>query len=67
MVNFFLEEFGKVFLFLRSLKNDSITFGDFIVDTLKTHIDGTTDEKMLEAYSFKLQKFLLTTATTKSK
>ena len=49
-VNFFVEEIQKALLFLRSLEDDSITFGDFNIDTLKTQTKRTKYENLPEPH-----------------
>ena len=62
----FFPEFELLLQFLRSLKHDTIIFGDFNIDTIKDSADKTNYENLLLAYNFKRQNSEPTRVTSTS-
>ena len=63
----FLQQFEELLLFLKSMKYESVLFGDFNVDTVKDETNNNRDENILNAYELAVQNSEPTRATPTSK
>ena len=63
----FFPKFEEVLHFINSFNHDSILFGDFNIDTLKTDRDHENYVSLLSTYDFQLRNFEPTRVTPKSK
>ena len=65
-INFFLDEFEKLLIFLHEQKHDIIIFGDFNIDTLVESCDLSKYKNLLTCYSLSVRNFLPTRVTATS-
>ena len=63
----FFPKFEHVLHFINSFNHESIIFGDFNIDTLKTDCDLENYVSLLNAYDFQLRNFEPTRVTPKSR
>ena len=63
----FFPKFEHVLHFINSFIHESIIFGDFNIDTLKTDCDHENYVSLLNAYDFQLKNFEPTRVTPKSR
>ena len=65
-INQFIEYFDKLFAFLRRLKEETLTFGDFNLDTLKPSYEKTKYKNLIQSYGYKKRNFEATRVTATS-
>ena len=59
-----MPKFENLFTFLRTLRHDTIIFGEFVIDTIKESKIETDYENILRAYDFEQQISVPTGVTT---
>ena len=65
-INQFIEYLDKLFAFLRNLKEETLIFGDFNLDTLKPSYEKTKYENLIQSYEYKNRNFEATRVTATS-
>ena len=65
-INIFIEDLDKLFAFLRNLKEETLIFGDFNIDTLKPSYEKTKYENLIHSYGYRIRNFQATRVTATS-
>ena len=65
-INRFIEDLDKLFAFLRSLKEETLIFADFNIDTLKPSYEKTKYEILIQSYGYRIRNHQATRVTATS-
>ena len=65
-INRFIEDHDKLFAFLRSLKEETLIFGDFNIDMLKPSYKKTKYENLIQSYGYRIRNYQATRVTETS-
>ena len=65
-INRFIEDLDKLFAFLRNLKEETLIFRDFNIDTLKPSYEKTKHEILTQSYGYRIRNYQATRVTATS-